>query len=246
MSDTNQTEDPSQEKSPGPTVRPGITPEYLRANQIRSVSAQEASELVGCSSPGLILPYFQPTPVARNPIYDPDGKPFCRLRKVDVSSGNKYHQPAGTSVHAYLPANWNVGNNSETLVAVEGEFKALSLTDENQGFSIPAVGLSGFYGFQLPSDLDGADFQLVPELASAMDTLKPKRLAFLGDTDTSFNRQFSHAAVRFKSLLPGNGGNTAATPHQRSQRHRRLPRRVRLKVRSVLSPPPGRRHCFEG
>src|SRR2546422_535780 len=130
--------------------RPGITNEYLQENGIRHVEASEAGELVGCSMAGLLIPYF--SPLTGGPIYDPRGKSFCRLRKSGTASGNKYHQPAGTLVHGYAPSNWHAEGKSDTLIVVEGEFKSIALTDKNQGYTAPTIGITGFYGFRLATD----------------------------------------------------------------------------------------------
>jgi hypothetical protein len=191
-----------QDQSPSYGIeRPGISAEYLLASGIRRVAAQEADALVGCRHAGLVLPYSVPNSGGRSPVFDPDGKPYCRLRKDGIMTGCKYHQPANTRVHGYVPLDWATGDCGDAFIVVEGEFKSLALTDRRQGFAVPALGLSGFYGFHLAQE-EGADLQLTPELKLALEGLKPKRIAFLGDADTSFNWQFANAAVRFKSLLP--------------------------------------------
>src|SRR5690348_955525 len=127
----------SQGESSSNVSRPGITSECLVANHVRHVTAQEASAIVGCPSSGVLLPYFTAAAGSPMPINDPEGVQFCRLRKDGVTVGAKYHQPANTEVHAYTPVSVDTHGNCETLVAVEGEFKALSLTDRHLGFAAP-------------------------------------------------------------------------------------------------------------
>src|SRR5206468_2834896 len=43
--------------------------------------------------------------------------------------------------------------------------------------------------------------ELVPELAEALERLKPVRILFCGDSDTALNYQFSDASVRFAQLV---------------------------------------------
>jgi hypothetical protein len=106
--------------------------------------------------------------------------------------GKKYHQTAGTTVHAYVtPGDYPQGAGT-TLFLVEGEFKALALREA--GFV--AAGLSGFFGFALK----GGEV-LTPELAEVIVTVKPERIYFIGDTDTAINYQFSLAAIRLAVLV---------------------------------------------
>ena len=95
--------------------------------------------------PGLWLPYhdLEGLPILEN------GKPYGRLR-LDLPVGDKkYHQAAGTSVHIYIPLGLRRLSLSDDLVVVEGEFKSLALVEAG----IPAVGISGFYGFRTKKDL---------------------------------------------------------------------------------------------
>ncbi len=172
-------------------MRPGISNEMLERAGVRHVSADEAKTLCGQASAGLWLPYRNADGSA---IRDGD-KPYGRLRLDEPKDKKKYHQMAGTTVHAYLPPTVADANNvGGDLIVIEGEFKALSQTEA--GF--PAVGISGFFGFGL-KDNGG----LVPELAAVIERLKPKRILFCGDSDTALNYQFPIAAVRFaKEVQP--------------------------------------------
>jgi len=185
-------------------TRPGISPEYLEANQIRHVSTKEANALCGCPAAGIALPYFSVGEASdRPPVTDPDDTPFARLRKDVVQPGfGKYHQRAGTGIHAYLPASWQTNNPRNGLIVVEGEFKALSLTDSNWSYTHPAVGISGFFGFHQKREVEGSDLKPAAELQLAIETIRPVRLYFLGDADTTLNHSFSVAACRFQALFP--------------------------------------------
>lgn len=171
--------------------RPGISNETLKRHGIREVESSEANQYVGSAASGLLIPYFDlnGTEVTDN------GKPYSRLRLKTPKGKQKYHQEAGSGVHAYLPAALSEINPSiagPSLCVIEGEFKAISLCES--GF--PAVGISGFYGFQ-----DKAN-GLVPELWDAISRLEPRVIYFCGDSDTTLNWQFSDAAVKLKAYLP--------------------------------------------
>src|SRR5262245_52820362 len=123
----------------GLLMRPGISAEMLARAGVRRVSAAEAQGLCGLERSGLWLPYRT---LAWEPVLD-GGKPYGRLRLGAPQGDKKYHQAFGTGVHAYVPPGLEGLLTGGDLVVVEGEFKAMSLTDA--GF--PAVGLSGFFGF---------------------------------------------------------------------------------------------------
>ena len=182
-------------------TRPGVSPQYLEANGVRHVSKTEAQGLVGCPEEGLLLPYYLPEGEGRVSVHDPTDTPFFRLRKEGVASGYKYHQPAGTQVHSYLPVNWLPGCADRVLNLVEGEFKGLSLTDPANGFVAPTVSLTGFYSFHLKREEDESP-RPTPELAMALGIAKPERVNFVGDNDTTANFDFSIAACRMREMLP--------------------------------------------
>ena len=194
-----------------PVFRPGVSRECLIENHICHISADEAQGWVGLSAAGLLIPYRTPASGEMVPVYDPDEKPYARLRLDQVESDHKYHQPAGTKPHVYLPACWSTLDDPHfaarladgLMCGVEGELKGQSVSDRHQGFAVPAVGFSGFYGFQQPRVEEADCCDLVPEFQLALDLAKPKVLAYLGDNDTSLNWQFSHAAVRLRHSLPG-------------------------------------------
>ena len=173
-------------------TRPGISPETLAKNEVRFVSSGQATEAVGYSASGLLIPYHA---LNGEPVIA-EGKPYARLRLNKPTLERKYHQPVGSSVRAYIPAGLldcveDAAQNGLTLV--EGEFKALALTEA--GF--PAIGLSGFYGFQ-----QAKGEKLLPEIDEAIKALRPAVIYFCGDSDTSLNCQFSDAAIRLQKALP--------------------------------------------
>jgi hypothetical protein len=155
---------------------------------VRRVSAAEALELCGLEQSGLWLPYRT---VEGSAVCE-GGKPYGRLRLDKPQGSRKYHQAFGTGVHAYLPPGLNEVAAGGDLCNIEGEFKALALTEA--GF--PAVGLSGFFGFATK----GGE-ALVPELAAVIAHLKPERILFSGDSDTALNYAFSVAAGRLANLV---------------------------------------------
>ena len=170
-------------------MRPGISTEMLVRAGVRHVSSDEAKTLCGEAKSGLWLPYRYADGSA---IRDGD-KDYGRLRLDEPKDKKKYHQQAGTTVHAYLPP--TIADTTEVggdLFIIEGEFKSLSLTEA--GFR--AVGISGFYGF---SSKDNAG--LVPELAAIIEQLKPARIFFCGDSDTALNYYFALAAVRLANRV---------------------------------------------
>ncbi|MCB1080056.1 MAG: DUF3854 domain-containing protein, partial [Verrucomicrobiae bacterium] len=124
-----------------------------------------------------------------------DGRPFVRLRLEKPIGSMKYYQPKGSQPHGYLPpqiVERRFGPAIYPLVVIEGEKKALALTDVR----FPAVGISGFYGF---ADKEGA---VVPELEEVADWIQPRQVFFAGDRDVVFNAQFSDAAFRFREAFP--------------------------------------------
>ena len=170
-------------------MRPGISNEMLARAGVHHVSAAEAEARCGAAKAGLWLPYRN---ADGGPVRD-DDKDYGRLRLDEPEDKKKYHQAFGTQVHAYLPPGVAAAQSTGgDLFIIEGEFKALSLTEA--GF--PAVGISGFFGF----GSKGGE-ELVSELAAVIGRRKPARIFFCGDSDTALNYQFSVAAVRLAKLV---------------------------------------------
>lgn len=156
--------------------RPGITPETVAAAKVRPVTAEEAEHLCGLPAAGLWIPY-------------PGTKDYGRLRLETPTAGRKYHQKAGSAVHAYLTPSALEGPKGGGLALVEGEFKSLSLHESG----LVTIGLSGFYGFQ-------SGGELVSEVENFLRFRKPERILFFGDADTTLNAQFAGAAVKLRNL----------------------------------------------
>src|ERR1035437_4250564 len=107
-------------------MRPGISNEMLARAGVRHVSATEAEALCGTAKAGLWLPYRNTDGGA---VRDGD-MDYGRVRLDEPEDKKKYHQAFGTNVHAYLPP--GVADAQSTggdLYIIEGEFKALSLTE---------------------------------------------------------------------------------------------------------------------
>ena len=180
--------------------RPGISPDYLTVNQVRPASVDEAKRLVGTDTSGLLIPYHTRIGDGIVPVHDPDNTHFHRLRRNVLNSDHKYHQRKGTGIHAYIPWGTFERPTGQDLICVEGEFKAMSLSDPGAPFSTAAVGLSGFFGFHVKA-VEGRPFELAPELVEVRHALRPARLHYLGDNDTALNYDFAIAATRLKSIV---------------------------------------------
>lgn len=170
---------------PRPINRPGISAEFLQKFGVRDVDAATAAQLCELSEPGLWIPYHDGcgSPLMLH------SRPYGRLRLARPQGDKKYHQLTGSGVHAYLPPGLNAAARGKDLVLVEGEFKAISLTEAG----VTALGISGFYG---AVDQD----HLVTEVDAAFRILEPARIFLLGDTDTALNWQFSDAAVKLAQV----------------------------------------------
>ena len=169
-------------------VRPGISSEMLAQAGVRRVSAKEAHALCGLEQSGLWLSYQTIEGAA---VLD-SGKAYGRLRLDKPQGSKKYHQAFGTGVHAYVPPRLESVPSGSDLTGVEGEFKAMSLTEA--GFA--TMGFSGFFGFAQK----GGE-ALLPEFAALIAKVKPARIIFSGDSDTALNFGFSVAAVRLAKLV---------------------------------------------
>ena len=106
--------------------RPGISNETLKRHGIREVESSEANQYVGSAASGLLIPYFDlnGTEVTDN------GKPYSRLRLKTPKGKQKYHQEAGTSVHAFIPAGLvevYEASNYSGLCIVEGELSLIHI-----------------------------------------------------------------------------------------------------------------------
>lgn len=175
---------PQPELDPHEPLRSGISPEMLRLAGVCSVTAEQAEVLTGKRAAGVYIPFRD---LDGNPIPD-----FGRLRLTRVEGNQKYHQRAGSLVHAYLPPGLVELPIGGALIVIEGEFKALALREA--GYL--AVGITGFYGFARERSS-----VLAPELDAALSRFKPTVVHFCGDTDATTNYQFYDAALKLGTLL---------------------------------------------
>ncbi len=174
-------------------TRPGIRPETLRQSRIRRVTAEEAEKLCKCGKSGIWIPYLT---LQGHSVLD-GGEPYGRLRK-DTDAPNKYHQERDTAAYIYIPSGFAVkfcSSHLEFLIVVEGEFKALSLFEDDY----PAIAFPGFFGYS--SDRTVNTRELLPDLKELLDVYTPGKVYFVGDGDTSLNVKFSIAALNLAKLL---------------------------------------------
>ena len=163
--------------------RPGISEDFLKSAGIKQVDSAEASSQVGIRETGILIPYK--TYQGRD-VVDAE-EPFSVLRLNAPTGDKKYSQRKGSTTHIYIPPELKV-ESADSLVIVEGEFKALSLWERG----IPAVGIKGFYGALTPKNTNKLHPELIVVLKNAE---KLKTIEFLGDTDTAINKDFANAAV---------------------------------------------------
>jgi hypothetical protein len=158
--------------------RPGISPQTL---------TKAAVEIVDEPEPGSIrIPYFD---------IGVERTSHCRWRLPKPKpNGQKYTQPPDSGYPVCFPPEplRSVGGD---LYITEGEFKALKLYQE--GFQV--IGLPGLYCYQSRKDEeDGGSrddkLQLLPRIAAAIRLVKPSRVVFLCDADTSHNYDFARSA----------------------------------------------------
>ena len=171
---------------------PGINPETVQSAGLKHVHANTALQLTGIEEPGLLIPYktIDGLPVMHGEV------PFCRIRLDNPRDGQKYHQFAGSSTHAYIPFHHVGSDRFEEIILVEGEKKALALSDVGE----IAFGISGFYGGATRTE-DGR-FIPVEELEEIRRICPPTKIYFAGDQDTLFNGQFYDAALKLQQAFP--------------------------------------------
>jgi hypothetical protein len=182
------------EITPLPLLRlPGINPETVQLAGLQHVDANTALQLTGIDTPGLLIPYRTITGLM---VMD-GGVPFFRLRLDHPRGSQKYHQRFDSSPHAYIPPH-NVGSDRfEEIILVEGEKKALALSDTGK----IAFGISGFYGAATRANDDR--WVPVPELEEIRRICPPEKIYLAGDQDTLFNGQFYDAAIKLREAFPG-------------------------------------------
>ena len=171
--------------------RPGITPAALAAAKIREVEPAEAFAATGYREPGILIPYFNAAGSALNV----NNKEYARLRLSNPSSGAKYLSPASSGCQLYIPIGLRaLLVSGSALGIVEGEFKAIALIEA--GF--PCVGIGGISS-ACPRNEAGAP-ELLPALAHLITEIRPVRIMFIGDSDTSLIADFSREAVKLAKL----------------------------------------------
>ncbi len=195
-----------------PASRPGISPALLAAAGVREVEPDEARTLVGYAEAGLIIPYRTRNSVAVEAV----GKPFFRLRvRSPREGGAKYLSPRGAGCQLYEPPGLRTLLVPDCVLGVvEGEFKALALTEA--GF--PCVAIGGISS-ACPRNAAGEP-DLLPALAALLAEIRPSKLAFIGDADTALIPDFSREALKLARLAgvavvlpriplaaPGNGAD---------------------------------------
>ena len=194
-------------------LRSGISDATLERLGIIRITDRQAKVLTGLARSGIYIPFKG---------VNCFGGPYGRLRLDEPIGDMKYHQRKGSKVHNYVQEGLTLHNGD--LILIEGEFKAISLTEA--GF--PAVGTSGFYSWGkkvkriagLPlEDRDETDIVkketskkssqseeaflvLHREIQRLITSLAPKRVIYVGDPDTALNLSFGDAMSKFASLLP--------------------------------------------
>jgi hypothetical protein len=180
MATANGQGTPTMNNDQAPAVqRPGITERILVAAAIRYSDYPE---------PGSIeIPYW----TAEGEITN-----FKRWRLAKTrANGQKYYQEEGSGVYVYYPPgffrhgkNSKFGLAADSVVLVEGEFKALSLLE----LGIYALGLPSFIIYHRD---ENDHRRLLHDLQVTLAREKIKTIYFLGDADTATNFEFSRQAA---------------------------------------------------
>lgn len=178
--------------SPVGLSRSGITLEMLRTAGVRCVEPSVAFAAVGYREAGLLIPYRS---LAGADI-EVNGRPFARLRLTSPRSGGaKYLSPAKSGCQAYFPPGLRKLLLPDCVLGiVEGEFKALALVEA--GF--PCVGIGGISS-ACPKN-EAGDPALLPALVALIAEIRPSKIAFIGDSDTSLIGDFAREAVKLAKL----------------------------------------------
>lgn len=160
-----------------------ISDDVIRAAGVRSVTPQEATELLGwknCRSGGLAFPY-----------YDLAGREIYARLKLDASlKGRKYESPKGCRQQLYLPPPaWELFQaGKDPIVFVEGEKKALCLA--SLGYA--AIGLPGVY---LPKKAKKKDSGPQDALLENIP-IRGRRVVIAFDSDVASNSQVANAVEK--------------------------------------------------
>jgi Domain of unknown function (DUF3854) len=170
--------------------RPGVSDESLALAACHDVGADQCVQLYGSRAEGIAIPFRS---LDGQPIVD-DGKPYARIRLYVETQSQKYHQRAGSQTHIYIPPNFRDLPRSATLILTEGEFKALSMSEDR----FAAIGLPGISGAMRKVD---GEPRLHDELVEVLEFHKPARVLFLGDSDAVLNSDFSREASKLHRVL---------------------------------------------
>ncbi|MDA7645605.1 DUF3631 domain-containing protein [bacterium] len=122
------------------------------------------------------------------PYHDAEGNQsgFKRWRLPKPKGGQKYDQLQGSGSRAYTPPGLSQVPSSDSLVIVEGEFKALSLVEAG----IPAIGLPSFGTYV---NHDGEKI-LLEGILEVIQSRSVRLVYFIGDSDTATNPEFARNA----------------------------------------------------
>jgi hypothetical protein len=117
-----------------------------------------------------------------------------RTKDVENDGQGKYDQAPGTGTQIYVPKQFPVGH-VDILILVEGEFKALSLTENG----IPAIGLSGISGWS--KKLEDKSRPVLPALIEVIKATTPLKIFYMGDNDVAINADFFREVSLFVERL---------------------------------------------
>ena len=174
--------------------RPGISDQFLIAAGCEHIGSDDCVQRYGFRAEGIAIPFRQANgqPIIVNE------RPFARVRLYTSSGDQRYHQKSESGAHIYVPHGFQDKPKRSTLILVEGEFKAASLSEA--GFT--SLGLCGLSGACRTTDgSDGRTHALNDELVALIEMHRPARIAFLGDADTVFNSQFASEAAKLAKLV---------------------------------------------
>lgn len=175
--------------------RPGVSNQFLTDAGCAHVGADECVKLYGFRAEGIAIPFRR---ADGSPAMHA-GKPFARVRLYQATDEQKYHQRRDSGVHIYVPPTFAQSPKGSRLILVEGEFKALALSEA--GFA--ALGLCGITGaaHTIAGTNGDREYALQAELAALLETHQPAHVVFLGDADVALNAQFAVEAAKLRRLL---------------------------------------------
>lgn len=191
--------------------RPGVSIKALVEAGVTNITAEDAKKWdMGRKGGGAIIPYRRydnrkPLIVEKTVKRKIDGKIFKfeveigRLRLEKPTEDQKYDQAYGTGSQIYVPPQFPTGH-VESVVLVEGEFKALCLMENG----IPAIGLSGISGWSLKQEDNSRP--VLPDLLEVIRKTGAKKILFMGDNDVATNANFYREVELFVEHLTVKAG----------------------------------------